>query len=64
MGPADPAGSCGKWHKNWEPTVALSAALMNIWPGQTSNPNLSPVCGQRLQINCKSPPTSSRHHVG
>jgi hypothetical protein len=54
MKEADLAGSCGVWHKNSDATIALSAELMNIWPGQTSNPNLSPVCGQRMQINCGS----------
>lgn len=36
-------GSCGVWHKNWEPTVALSRELMDNWPGYNGlNPNNNP----------------------
>lgn len=47
-------GSCGVWHKNWQPTVALSRELMDNWPGYNGlNPNNNPICGQRLQLNCE-----------
>lgn len=42
-------GACGTVATDDSPIVAVSKLLYDTYPGATVNPNLNPICGQRIR---------------
>ncbi|GAA5834712.1 hypothetical protein JCM5353_007436 [Sporobolomyces roseus] len=46
-------GACGNDATNDSPIVAVSHLLYDSFPGHTTNPNLNPICGQKIRATYK-----------